>query len=134
MVSVWDIASSWIVIWFSETGGRNILYKREFFASKKKVTFELTASKLSFFQGCDSIVVFHLGTLDYPSYLVNLTIYGLNLPRTIKIRNVVFTVSWAWLHSLLKKIVIKKVKYHYLNYARIRVASDSYFHLIRTES
>ena len=36
--------------------------------------------------------MFHLGALNFPSYLVNVTLYGLDLPHGVSIRNVVFTV------------------------------------------
>lgn len=43
---------------------------------------------------CDSLVVFHLGKLTHPSYIVEVTFYGLSFPQGVKVRNVVFTFRY----------------------------------------
>ncbi|XP_065653442.1 transmembrane protein 181-like isoform X2 [Hydra vulgaris] len=43
---------------------------------------------------CNSIVLYHLGTLDYSSYSGKIFFYGLHLPRSIKVRNVIFSFRY----------------------------------------
>lgn len=43
---------------------------------------------------CESMVIFHLGSLNHPSYEVNINLYGLKLPPGVGIRNVVFTFKY----------------------------------------
>lgn len=55
-------------------------------------------------QGCDEFVVFHLGYLDYHSYLAIVSLSNLNfLPKGVTLDDVVFTVRWDLVFFSLPK-------------------------------
>jgi len=43
---------------------------------------------------CESLVVFHLGMLLNPSYLVTVRFFNLNLPDGVKVENIIFTFKY----------------------------------------
>lgn len=53
------------------------------------------------------MVIFHLGSLNHPSYEVNINLYGLKLPPGVGIRNVVFTVSDKPIALILNKLFVQ---------------------------
>jgi len=101
----------WFFCQFQLTGlpsHKNYVLEREFhmsvkiLGSSKDTSYKLishayhnrTRNLKCTVDSCDSVIVFHLGTIDYPSYNVNLTLYGLTLPPRVKIRNILFTFKY----------------------------------------